>query len=92
MLAIVLLGMVGAGIWRSHALVRSAKTSPAQLEVSAKLESVRGLIGSEKEAYFADPQVQAALRAHGLEVKVSKAGSRDIARRYDAAQLDFGFP
>jgi hypothetical protein len=91
-LALLLLAGVGAGIWRSNALLRDQRAPSAQLAPEIELLAVRGLIGSEKEAYFADPRVQAALHAQGLEVTVSKAGSRDIARRYDAAQLDFGFP
>lgn len=92
MLAILLFGGVCAGIWRSNALLREQHAPSAQLASDTKRLAVRGLIGSEKESYFADPRVQAALRAQGLEVTVSKAGSRDIARRYDATQLDFGFP
>ncbi|MEW6764169.1 MAG: hypothetical protein AB1344_00100 [Pseudomonadota bacterium] len=54
--------------------------------------TVSGLIGSEKEAFFADPRVQKALARHGLDVKVEKAGSRQIATAFDLSKYDFAFP
>ena len=92
-LAVLLLGGVGGGIWYSNSRVADVRTA----EQTAKLEaarqvSVRGLIGSEKEAYFADPRVVKALAAQGITVTVEKAGSRAIAARYDASKYDFGFP
>lgn len=92
-LAVLLLGGVGGGIWYSNSRVVDDRTA----EQTAKLEaarqvSVRGLIGSEKEAYFADPRVVKALAAQGITVTVEKAGSRAIAARYDASKYDFGFP
>lgn len=92
-LALLLLGGVGGGIWYSNSRVVDERTA----EQTAKLEaarqvSVRGLIGSEKEAYFADPRVVKALAAQGITVSVEKAGSRAIAARYDASKYDFGFP
>jgi hypothetical protein len=59
---------------------------------SRRVLTVRGLIGSEKEAFFEDPRVIEALRAGGLEVHVEKAGSRQIATSYDLSEYDFGFP
>ena len=54
--------------------------------------TITGLIGSEKEAFFADPRVQQALLKHGLIVKVEKAGSRQIATGFDLSKYDFAFP
>lgn len=54
--------------------------------------TVRGLIGSEKEAFFHDPKVVDALRRNGLEVKIEKAGSRTIATTPDLTKYDFVFP
>jgi hypothetical protein len=88
-LAAVLLAAVGAGIWYSNREV--AQQASAQLELS-KQATLRGVIGSEKEAFFADPRVQQALAKHGLTVNVEKAGSRVIATRYEPKQYDFGFP
>ena len=88
-LAVLLLAGVGAGVWYSHETVGVQQT--ARIE-QARQVSLRGLIGSEKEAFFADPRVQQALAARGITVTVEKAGSRAIASRYDAAKYDFGFP
>ena len=92
-LAVLLLGGVGGGIWYSNSRVVDERTA----EQAAKLEAarqvnVRGLIGSEKEAFFADARVVKALAAQGITVTVEKAGSRAIAARYDASKYDFGFP
>ncbi len=54
--------------------------------------TVRGLIGSEKEDFFRDPQVVAALAKQGLAVEVEKAGSRQIATQYKLKDYDFAFP
>lgn len=92
-LALALLAGVGGGIWYSNHRVSEDRTAQqtARLE-QARQVTVRGLIGSEKESFFADPRVQKALAAHGITVAVEKAGSREIAGRYDAAKYDFGFP
>lgn len=92
-LALLLLGGVGGGIWYSNSRVVDERTAEqtARLE-AARQVSVRGLIGSEKEAYFADQRVVKALAAQGITVTVEKAGSRAIAARYDASKYDFGFP
>lgn len=88
-LGVLLLAAVGAGVWRSNARVGQEQASRTQ---AAQSIAVRGLIGSEKEAFFADPRVKEALSAQGLSVTVEKAGSRTIASRYDPKQYDFGFP
>ncbi|WP_433166343.1 three-helix bundle dimerization domain-containing protein [Kribbella sp. CA-247076] len=62
-----------------------AGTTPATATVS-------GVIGSEKRAFFEDPDVQAALAAHGLAVKIDTAGSREIATSVDLKKYDFAFP
>lgn len=55
-------------------------------------DPVVDLVGSEKIPFFQDERVQEALRDHGLEVTVQKAGSREIATDYDLSQYDFVFP
>lgn len=57
-----------------------------------RIVTVRGLIGSEKQPFFEDERVQKVFREHGLDVRVEKAGSREIATRPDLKQYDFGFP
>lgn len=54
--------------------------------------ALRGLIGSEKEEFFADPRVVEALAKNGLKVTVEKAGSRQIATQYNLKDYDFAFP
>lgn len=92
-LALLLALGVGAGVWLSSSRVGAdrAAEQAAQSERERQV-SVRGLIGSEKEGFFADERVRQALAARGLTVTVEKAGSRSIANRYDAKQYDFGFP
>ena len=92
-LALVLLAAVGGGIWYSNHRVVDDQTAQQRAKLEAARQvSVRGLIGSEKEAFFADPRVVQALAAQGITVTVEKAGSRAIAARYDASKYDFGFP
>lgn len=92
-LALVLAAAVGGGVWFSHArLGDDLSTRQEAQDEAARHVSVRGLIGSEKEAYFADTRVQKALARLGLTVTIEKAGSRSIANRYDPKQYDFGFP
>jgi len=56
------------------------------------VEPVTGLVGSEKAPFFEDARVQQALRRHGLDVTVQKAGSREIATSFDLSRYDFAFP
>lgn len=56
------------------------------------VNQVTGPVGSEKAPFFEDERVQKALRRHGLEVTVQKAGSREIATSFDLGQYDFAFP
>lgn len=92
-LAVLLLAGIGAGIWHSNSQLRlSHSAQQADAAERARRVSVRGLIGSEKESFFADPKVQQVLAEQGITVMPEKAGSRVIATRYDAKQYDFGFP
>ena len=92
-LAALLLAAVGGGVWFSNLKVADERTAEqAARSAQAQAVSVRGLIGSEKEAFFADVRVQQALAAQGITVAVEKAGSRAIASRYDPKAYDFGFP
>jgi hypothetical protein len=93
LLAVLLLAAVGGGIWYSNSrvAVEHAAEQTARLE-QARQVNVRGLIGSEKDAFFADSRVRQVLATHGITVTPEKAGSRAIAERYDASKYDFGFP
>ena len=59
---------------------------------SADLATVRGVIGSEKLAFFQDQRVVDAFAKHGLRVEVDSAGSRQIATTVDLGKYDFAFP
>ncbi len=92
-LAALLLAAVGGGIWFSNHRLGDEREAQTQARVEdAQKVTLRGLIGSEKEAFFADPRVQQALAARGITVTVEKAGSRAIAGRFDPKAYDFGFP
>lgn len=91
---ILALGVLGA-IYLSYDKTKnpppSGQTTPS-LQQKPNTIMVRGLIGSEKEAYLSDPQVIQILRKNGIELKIDKAGSREIVGRYDPKIYDFGFP
>ncbi|NIK62224.1 three-helix bundle dimerization domain-containing protein [Kribbella shirazensis] len=63
-----------------------------QAQTGSGITTIGGVIGSEKRAFFADPDVQAALAKHGLAVRVDTAGSREIATSVDLGKYDFAFP
>jgi hypothetical protein len=54
--------------------------------------TVTGVIGSEKQPFFADERVREVFRAHGLELRVDPAGSRQIATGVRLEDYDFAFP
>jgi len=70
---LLLLPVVGVG-W---GILRSVRESLRSRHVAP----VRGLVGSEKVGYLTDPRVVAALKKHGLDLQVEKAGSREMAAR-----------
>jgi hypothetical protein len=90
--ALVLVSAVGGGIWYSHEGLRAEHAASERSLEAAQVESVHGLIGSEKEAFFADPSVKTALAQHHLSVDAEKAGSRAIAHSFNPKKDDFGFP
>jgi hypothetical protein len=92
-LALVLVASVAGGIWYSHDRVRAEHDATEKRRLdAAQTVAVHGLIGSEKDAFFADPKVQAALSREHLSVSVEKAGSRAIAHGFNPQQDDFAFP
>ena len=91
--ALTLCAAVGGGIWYSHARLRDEHVATEQRQRdAARTVTVHGLIGSEKDAFFADPKVQSALAKEHLLVSVEKAGSRAIAHGFNPQHQDFGFP
>lgn len=88
-LALLVLTGVGYAGW--HSYEQSAVDKTAKLQ-AAQTETLRGLIGSEKEAFFNDPRVVEILRKNALILQVEKAGSRSIAQRGDLKSFDFAHP
>jgi hypothetical protein len=88
-LALVLLLAIGFAGYRSYT---QRQTSDSQHLEAGQMQSVRGLIGSEKEGFFNDPRVQTVLRNNGLQVQFEKVGTRAIAQRPDLANFDFVHP
>ena len=87
-LLVVLIAAVGGGIyWSNRAQVQQAISTTVQQKAL-----VRGVVGSEKSAFFADPRVVAALDKQGFGVQVDKAGSREIANLPGLKEYDFAFP
>jgi hypothetical protein len=87
-LAVVLAAGIAAAVFVSHN--RSAEEAAAKAAALAIVD-VKGMIGSEKDSFFADPRVVEALAAKGIRAKVEKVGSREIASR-DLKAYDFAFP
>jgi hypothetical protein len=54
------------------------------------LKSVTGIIGSEKQRFFADPEVREVFAKRGFAYRVDPAGSREMAG--GLAGYDFAFP
>ncbi|MCW2947039.1 MAG: hypothetical protein JWR24_3756 [Actinoallomurus sp.] len=55
------------------------------------LTTARGVVGSEKQAFFEDPKVRRAFARNGVNVQVDPAGSRQIDT-LDLGRYDFAFP
>lgn len=53
---------------------------------------VKGLAGSEKLPLLKDERVVERFNKLGYAIETQKAGSREIATRYDLSQQDFSFP
>ena len=85
-LAVVLALGVIAAIVISYTQSQSHKTA------GANVVTVHGVIGSEKLPFFQDQDVIAEFRAHGFDVQVDTAGSRQIATTVDLSKYDFAFP
>jgi hypothetical protein len=54
--------------------------------------AVHGVVGSEKGAFFGDPDVLTELRKNGLDVSVTTEGSREMALSGSKDGADFYFP
>ncbi|MGW1738002.1 three-helix bundle dimerization domain-containing protein [Nocardia sp. NPDC001965] len=81
---------VGATAW---AVSRpDSAPAPAAPVAGAPLKKITGVVGSEKTAFFGDPRVADVFAAHGYDVRVEAAGSREISTSVDLAGRAFAFP
>jgi hypothetical protein len=83
---------VGLALLLGGAVVAALVLGNGDGDGQKELTTVRGVIGSEKQPFFDDPQVKAAFARHGLRVEVDTAGSRQIATSVDLDTYDFAFP
>jgi hypothetical protein len=88
--AVLVIGIVVAVIWGS--LNGGTPGGGASGGPTGPLTVVTGVIGSEKKAFFDDPDVKAIFAKNGLDVQVTTAGSRQIATSVDLDGVDFVFP
>ncbi|WP_063058403.1 three-helix bundle dimerization domain-containing protein [Nocardia sienata] len=81
---------VGATAW---AVSRpDSAPAPAAPVAGAPLTKVTGVVGSEKAAFFADERVTGVFAAHGYDVRVESAGSREISTSVKLDGRAFAFP
>ena len=88
LLALLMAGVGGGIYWSHHHQQQTALAAPG----TDQKVLVRGVVGSEKIDFFADPRVQAALAQNGFNVQVDKAGSREMASLPGLKDYDFAFP
>jgi hypothetical protein len=86
-LGLLLAAVLGVGVLVAIVVSIQSRAGNAPTNLTV----VRGVIGSEKQPYFNDPDVIKAFHNHGLDVKVDTAGSRQIAS-LDLTHYDFAFP
>jgi hypothetical protein len=87
--ALLLAAVLGVGVL---AAIFISIRSRAGNAAGQPLTVVRGVIGSEKQPFFSDPEVIRVFHNNGLDVKVDTAGSRQIATSIDLSHYDFAFP
>jgi hypothetical protein len=87
--ALLLAAVLGVGVLAAIVISVRGRTGSAS---GQPLTTVRGVIGSEKQPFFSDPEVIRVFRNQGLDVRVDTAGSRQIATSFDLSHYDFAFP
>jgi len=87
--ALLLAAVLGVGVLAAIFISIRGRAGNAS---GQPLTVVRGVIGSEKQPFFSDPEVIRVFQNHGLDVKVDTAGSRQIATSVDLSHYDFAFP
>jgi hypothetical protein len=85
-LGLLLAGLLAVGVVAAVVVSLTGSLTPRPLV------TVQGVIGSEKQPFFQDADVQAVFHRNGLDVEVDTAGSRQIATSTDLSRYDFAFP
>jgi hypothetical protein len=92
LIGIILAGVVLVGVVAAVIVPKMSTAATATGPAGQPLTVVTGVIGSEKKEFFDDSKVKAAFAAHGYDVQVKTAGSRQIATSPALATSDFAFP
>src|ERR1700737_2767499 len=87
--ALLLAAVLGVGVVAAIVISLRGRAGNAS---GQPLTVARGVIGSEKQPFFADSEVIRVFRNNGLDVKGDAAGSRQIAATVDLSHYDFAFP
>lgn len=87
--AIVVAGAIALG---PGLLAGSEPAGDAPVSQQQELTTVHGVIGSEKESLFADPEAKEIFARHGLDVQVTTSGSWAMAERAGIEESDFASP
>lgn len=87
--AIVVAGAIALG---PGLLAGSEPAGDAPVSQQQELTTVHGVIGSEKESLFADPEAKEIFARYGLDVQVTTSGSWAMAERAGIEQEDFASP
>ena len=90
-LSLGLAAVVAIGVIAAIVISISGRNKPGSAK-SGPVTTVKGVIGSEKQAFFSDPEVLSTFRSQGFDVHVDTAGSRQIATSTDLTKYDFAFP
>jgi hypothetical protein len=90
-LSIGLAVVVGVGVLVAIGVSVAGRLNPGGA-TNTPATAVSGVIGSEKQPFFDDPDVKAAFHSHGIDIHVNTAGSRQIATSTDLSKYDFAFP
>ena len=87
--AIVVAGGIALG---PGLLAGSEPADNESADQQQELTTVYGVIGSEKESLFADPEAKEIFARYGLDVQVTTSGSWAMAERAGIEQEDFASP
>lgn len=85
-IALIALGIAAVLVIQVLGIGRGGAAAPNDLV------RVEGVVGSEKQAFFDDPQVQRVFAEHGYDVRVVSSGSLRMAGLPELNQRDFAFP